>query len=141
QVSTHINSGNLLLSSPGRAAAVVGALEAAIEERFGFAVPVIVRTETQLRAVLEVNPYPDGDPSRVTIAFLAEEPAPDALDRIAAVATAAERFARVGEEVVVEFGDGQARSKLAAQLPRLLGVEATVRNLRTVRSLVEMLAG
>ena len=50
QVATYIQSGNVVFAGGGGAAAAERALEQAIEKRFGFPVPVVVRTAAQWRA-------------------------------------------------------------------------------------------
>ncbi|SDS73548.1 Uncharacterized conserved protein, DUF1697 family [Friedmanniella luteola] len=139
-VATHINSGNLLLGTEEDAETLRQRLEQGIEEGFGLHADVVVRTVAQLDAALAANPFPDGDPSRVTIAFLAG-PAPDGTaERLLALATADEPVLVHGQEVYVLYGHGQADSKLAAAFAKVLGVSATVRNLRTVRRLVDLTA-
>lgn len=70
QVSTHLNSGNLLFRADGRAAELAASLGTAIAERFGLKVGVVVRSAAELEAILAANPYPDGDPSQVCVAFV-----------------------------------------------------------------------
>ena len=137
-VTTHLNSGNLVLTTDRSAAALRDELERGIEQTFGLHADVVVRTAEELAAVLAANPFPDGDPSQVTIAFLSGPPAADAPDRLAALATADEPFLVAGREVYVHYGHGQADSVLAAKFAALLGVTATVRNLRTVTKLVAL---
>lgn len=139
QVSTYINSGNLLLSTTKGSAALAGELQGAISERFGFPVPVMVRTICELRSIVGENPYPEGNPSQVTVAFLNGSAAPGASDRMAALAAAEERFTLAETEVYLDFAGGLGQSKLAAQLAKAIGVEATVRNIRTVQKLVDLL--
>ena len=139
QVATYINSGNLLFDSAQDADTVRAELEAAIRRDFGLTIEVMVRTADQLRQILAANPYPDGDPSQVTIAFLRTPPPADAGERLAAVAREAEPFTVADTEVYVHYGKGLGTSKLAEQFSKIVGVSATVRNLRTVRKLVEML--
>ena len=137
-VATHINSGNLLLSTDEDAATVRQRLEQGVEQTFGLHADVVVRTVDQLAAVLAANPFPDGDPSRVVIAFLAAPAPPAAADRLAALATDDEPFLVQDLEVYICHGHGQADSKLAAGFARALGVSATVRNLRTVTKVAEL---
>ena len=137
-VRTHINSGNLILTSDEPAEAVRRRLEEGIEQTFGLHADVVVRTAGELAAVLAANPFPDGDPSRVTVAFLAGPPADAAEAGVAALATEDEPFLFAGQEVYVHYGHGQADSVLAAKFAGLLGVSATVRNLRTVTKLVDL---
>lgn len=140
-VSTYINSGNLLFDATGSAGATGAGqlgegLQRALGDELGLSIDVAVRSVEQLRAVLAANPYPDGDPSRVTVAFLTGPAPAGAEDRVTAVATEHERFTFSGSEVWVDYADGLARSRLAAQFPKVVGVSATVRNVRTVAAVL-----
>ena len=138
EVTTHLNSGNLLLSTGEDAGTLRRRLEQGVEGTFALHADVVVRTVDQLAAALAASPFPEDDPSRVVVAFLAGPPPSDAIGRIAALAAEDEPFLLAGQEVHVHFGHGQADSLLAAALPRLLGVPATVRNLRTLTKLTEL---
>ena len=140
-VATHINSGNLLLSTGEDAPTLRARLEQGIEQTFGLHADVVVRTAEELRAVLAVNPFADGDPSRVVIAFLAGPPPVGVEQRLAALAADDEPFLVHGLEVYVHHGHGQADSRLAAALAKALAVSATVRNLRTVTKVAELARG
>ncbi|WP_375425157.1 DUF1697 domain-containing protein [uncultured Friedmanniella sp.] len=140
QVSTHLNSGNLLLVADEDAETVRSRLEQGIEDTFGLHADVVVRTAEQLSAVVAANPFPGGDPSRVTVAFLAGPATDGAQERVAALAATDEPYRFSGLEVWVEYGHGQANSKLAVKFAALLGVTATVRNLRTATTLVELVS-
>jgi len=140
-VSTHLNSGNLILTSDRSADTVRREVEHGIEQTFGLHSDVVVRTAEQLAAVVRANPYPDGDPSRVTIAFLAGPPPAGVEERLAARAAPDEPFTVAGLEIYVHYGRGQGVSKLAVVFADVVGVSATVRNLRTVTKLAELTAG
>jgi uncharacterized protein (DUF1697 family) len=137
-VRTYINSGNLLFTAAGTDLELTEALQQAITGEFGLRIDVAVRTEAQLRTVVERNPFPDGDPSRVTVAFLTRTPPEDAQQRVAALATDSEPFVFAGLEVWVNYVEGQGTSKLAAQFSKAVGVSSTVRNLRTVTKVIEL---
>jgi uncharacterized protein (DUF1697 family) len=137
-VTTHINSGNLVLTTDRPAATVRQELEQGIEQTFGLHADVVVRTAEELAAALAANPFPDGDPSQVTVAFLAGPAAADAESRVRALASEDEPVLFAGGEVYVHYGHGQADSRLAAKFATVLGVTATVRNLRTVTKLVDL---
>ena len=55
-VSTYIQSGNVLLTSTQSRAALERDLERALEARFGFPLVVVVRSHAQLRAVVDGAP-------------------------------------------------------------------------------------
>lgn len=131
-VATYINSGNLIVTSPRKAATVEREISQAIKDTFGRPIDVTVRTPAQLKKILAENPYPDGNPSQVTIAFLTKAPAADAQDKVAAVAKDYEPFSISGQQVYVNYSHGIGKSKLAERFSDIIGVSATVRNIRTI---------
>ena len=138
EVRTYINSGNLLFSAAGTDQEVALALEQAITDAFGLRIDVAVRTEDELRTLLANNPFPDGNPSQVTVAFLTRPPPPEAHQRVAALAVEDEPLVFSGREVWVNYRSGQGTSKLAAQFNRAVGVSSTVRTLRTVTKVADL---
>ena len=139
-VATYINSGNLIFRTAKKAATVERALTKAISDTFGLTIDVTMRTDAQLKKVLDDNPYPDGNPSQVTVAFLTKAPGPEAKKQVAAFAADHEPFTFGDRCVYVNYSHGLANSKLAAQFSSIIGVSSTVRNIRTVAKLVEMSA-
>jgi uncharacterized protein (DUF1697 family) len=137
EVRTYINSGNLIFTAAGSDRQLSEAIHQGIRHDFGLDIDVAVRTGDQLRDVLAGNPYPDGDPSRVTVAFLVGPPPADVEQRLAAVAD--EPYVCADREVWVNYTRGQAGSRLAAQFSRVVGVSATVRNVRTLAKVVDLL--
>ena len=139
-VWTYLRTGNLVLTTTADAATVERDLASALADEYGTAIDVTVRTAGQLREVLESNPFPDGSPSRVTVAFLMADPPSGLEDRLAEAATDVEPYEVRGREVWVHYGDGLASSRLAAGFIRTVGVSATTRTVGTVAKLVTKLA-
>jgi uncharacterized protein (DUF1697 family) len=135
-VATYINSGNLILRTSKQAAAVERELAKAIAARFGYRVDVAVRTLAQLEKIIAENPYPDGNPSQVTVAFLTKAAPAQAKEKVAAIAADHEPFHFAGKNVYVNYGQGLGRSKLAERFSSIVGVSSTVRTLRTVEKVV-----
>ncbi len=140
-VATYINSGNVVLTSGKKATTVESAIHSAIKDVFGLDVDVTVRTPARLKKVLSANPYPEGKPSQVTVAFLTGAARTDAKERVAALATEHEPFTFAGSEVYVHYADGIGNSKLAARFSAVIGVSCTVRNLATVAKVTELADG
>ncbi len=138
-VSTYINSGNLLFGSTTSVKSLESELSQAINETFGKSIDVTVRSDAQLRTILQVNPYPEGNPSQVTVAFLTAPAGSNAQEKVAAVASEHEPFTFAGLEVYVNYTHGIGNSKLAEQFSKIIGVSATVRNIRTVGKIVAKL--
>jgi uncharacterized protein (DUF1697 family) len=142
-VRTHLRSGNVVLDSPRGEAALVADLERAIEEEFGFAVPVIVRTAAEIAAVIAGDPFATvaTDPARYLVTFLPETPDPDRVDALPPVEGDGEYLVR-GRELYLWLPQGIANTPLAAwKWDRLLGVAGTGRNWNTVARLGELVAG
>jgi uncharacterized protein (DUF1697 family) len=140
-VRTYVQSGNVVLTSSAKAAAVQRELRTIISARFGFDVPVIVRSAAQLAAVVKADPLGDvaEDPKRYQVSFLDAEPAPEAIARLRARAVGDERVVAERREIYAWHPAGIARSKLWSALAGTdLGVTATARNWTTVTTLLEM---
>jgi uncharacterized protein (DUF1697 family) len=140
-VATYINSGNLILSSAKKADTVEREISKTIKDTFGRPIDVTVRTPAQLKKILAENPYPDGNPSQVTVAFLTKAPAKEAKDKVAAVAKDYEPFTIAGQQVYVNYSQGIGRSKLAEKFSDIIGVSSTVRNIRTVDKVLALCGG
>lgn len=137
-VQTYINSGNVILQSDQSAAEVERALATMITDEFGLTIDLTVRTPADLARVLAANPYPDGNPSQVTVAFLTEEPPADAATRLAAVAADHEPFTVADRCVYVHYTHGLGKSKLAERFSKIIGVSSTVRTIRTVEKVLAL---
>lgn len=141
EVSTYVQSGNVVLSSGDQPGKLEVRLEKLLAEQFGLDVAVIARTAEELAQVVKRNPLADVavDPKRYQVTFLAKPLAGDSVEAIAALATKSERFLADGRELYAWHPDGVARSKLWAKLGgQSLGVKATSRNWTTVTTLLEM---
>jgi uncharacterized protein (DUF1697 family) len=137
-VVTYINSGNLVLTATDPAATIEQRLAGAIADELGLKVDVAVRTPARLATIVAENPFPDGDPGLVTVAFLTKAAPAEAKRRVAEIATDHEPHVFSGQEVYVHYSQGQGRSKLSAKFSDIIGVSATVRNLRTVTKVLEL---
>lgn len=132
-VRTYIQSGNVIFTGGLSEEAVRSRLETALAARMGKKIVVIVRTPAELRSILSHNPFPQEDPAKVAVVFLAEHPPKDLVKKV--VAPAGEKVKPGKREIYVYYPDGMGRSKL--KLP-LDGAAVTVRNVRTVAKLVAM---
>jgi len=137
-VATHLNSGNLLLTSSEDPQTVGARLEAALAYRYTREVPVMVRTPDELASVLERLPFRRAayDERHLQVAFLASAPPGSTPARIAG--PDGEEGLVDGSEVFLHYPNGLGRSKLTtAALERALGVGVTLRGARTLTGLLE----
>jgi uncharacterized protein (DUF1697 family) len=138
---TYVQSGNVVLDSELAPEELASLTERLIAERFALDVPVVVRTGTELAAVVRRNPFAGTDvPDKLhTVSFLDREAPDDLTGALAALAAGGERFAAIGREWYGLFPNGSARSKLAMKMASAgVGVTVTARNWTTVTSLLEM---
>jgi uncharacterized protein (DUF1697 family) len=142
-VKTYVQSGNLALGAAAKPAQLENELAALIEERFGFAVPVVVRSRRQLAAVVKRDPIPGAAdaPKLYQVTFLAAKPSSAAVTRLRELARESERIELADREIYTFHPDGVAGSKLAIGISgKDLGTGATSRNWTTVNRLLEMAA-
>jgi uncharacterized protein (DUF1697 family) len=142
-VSTYVQSGNVVVTSDASPEELERRAEQLIAERFGIEVGVVVRTAEELEQVVRRNPLGDvaDDPKRYQVSFLDAELDSDRVQELQEVAAASERLVAVGRELYAWHPDGVARSKLWNKLAGTsLGVKATARNWTTVTTLNEMAA-
>jgi len=131
-VQTYIASGNLTFRSDESRKSIKTALEGKLREHMGKDVRIIIRTASELRAILDENPFPDRDPKFTVAIFLDRKPAKDALD----LATGRnDEDMRLGaREIYVYFGSGMGRSKLKIPAAK----DGTARNMNTIRKMVAL---
>lgn len=140
-VETLIQSGNVVFRTTGRSAERTAArIEEAIEARFGFHAPVMVRSAAEMRSAMERNPFAGRkgiEPDRLAVNFLGREPEAAARAKLAALPPAPEEVRLDGRELYMYFPNGMARPKLSlAQVERAVAVPMTARNWNTVGKLL-----
>jgi len=139
-VATYIQSGNVVLRSSMNAQRLQGDLEERLLASLDSAVPVVVRTSSELEYLIDNAPFDmdDLDPSKVIIMFSSTS-FDSPLATIDAAEFAPERVAATARELILDLPEGQGRSKLAAAVAKTaMGKAATGRNWCTVLKLLEM---
>lgn len=137
-VQTLIQSGNVLFSSDRTSTELKALLAEQIEARFGFPVPVAVRTAAELHGILEANPFqrePEVLPEHLHVGFLVDPPVRTELD---AGRSPGDRAILVQNHLFLHLPNGMGRTKLtSAWLDKQLGTVVTVRNWTTLGRLLE----
>jgi uncharacterized protein (DUF1697 family) len=138
EVRTYIQSGNVVFTHAARSAATLeGELEQRIHAAFGFDVPVLLRNAPQMRAVVDANPYPGTEGTKLHVVFLRDPPDAAALAKVHVARFAPEELTVVGRELYLHLPHGIGRAKLPPALGKVPGV-ATARNWNTVTKLLAM---
>lgn len=101
---------------------------------------IFLRNPNELRRVLDADPFPFAArqrPGQVLVHFL-DQPLSESAATAVAGHAGPERIGAQGREVVIDYADGVARSRLTgARLDRMLGQTGTARNWNTVAKLAE----
>jgi uncharacterized protein (DUF1697 family) len=140
-VRTHLQSGNVVLSTTSAPAEAGRAIEEAISGRLGLSIDVIIRTGQELAEVVAAKPLGDvaTDPSKHFVVFMPGEPDSAVMRELAAEDFSPDRFSARGRELYVWCPDGMRDSRLMKLLTRRRVAEtSTVRNWNTVTKLLEM---
>ncbi len=136
-VQTYIQSGNIVYQSKKLVKESI--ISKSIQSRFGFEVPVINLTLTDLESIIALNPFlkdKKKDPSYLHITFLSAQPLPE---KIELLKTQKEEFYCINKAVYLYCPNGYSNSKLTNTfIENKLGVTATTRNWRTCVQLFEM---
>jgi uncharacterized protein (DUF1697 family) len=136
-VKTYIASGNVLLDGPAARNKLGSDLERLVADAFGVTTAVILRKPRELAATVEAHPFKRTSDTHV--AFLAKRPVKSAVAKLDAFDSDA---VLVGAELFLQLPRGVHGSRLSnARIESLLGVQATLRNWRTVIALAELASG
>jgi uncharacterized protein (DUF1697 family) len=138
----YIQSGNIVFAAPPSLAAKMPAVvEAAITKGFGLRIPVVLRSEEELRAVVAGNPFlmAGVDPDALHVMFLAAQPSKAAVAALDPARSPPDELVVKGREVYLSLPNGMGRTKLTnAWFDAKLATVSTARNWRTVLNLVAM---
>lgn len=140
-VKTYIQSGNVIFQSArSEALKLPERVGKAVSASHGFQPTAIVLSVTEVERAVAANPFPRAqlEPKSLHLYFLATSPRQPNLAGLDAAKTETESIAIVDNVFYLHAPDGIGRSKLAARVEKLLGVDATARNWRTVSKLLEL---
>lgn len=141
EVSTYIQSGNVVFNSDAAEDDLRPALSDALSERFGFPLPVVIRSAEDLATAAHAHPFADlgVEEKLLHVVFLAEPPDAGTVAAFDVSAYAPDRLEVRGRDVYVAYPAGSGRSKLTLDvIQRGLGATGTGRNWRTVQKLLEL---
>ena len=143
-VVTYIQSGNVIFDATAKCKADLKTMiEEAIEDRYGFHVPVAIRTNHEIGNIIRLCPFGTVDlveeGTKVLVTFLSSEPSEAKISAIQNYVVAPEDLVVRGREVYLYCPNGYGRSKLTTTfLERKLEVKATTRNWKSVHKLYEL---
>lgn len=144
-VSTYIQSGNVLFSSDKDEKELKPELEAVIQKFFGLDIPVILRSIPELKKIKADIPFSEAEISEIGssvegevlyLFLFAETPSQKDIERISVHKEGSDRFEIKGRDMYVLFDKTIRNSKLAGVLQKT-EVSVTSRNMKTVNKLIE----
>lgn len=137
-VETFIASGNVVFETRARdAAALEKRIEAGLREALGFEVVTFVRTEGELAAVADGEPFPPAEldaAGALNVVFLKEALGAEAERRLMKLRTEIDDFSVRGREVFWLCRKKQSESAFSNNaFEKAVGARATFRGLNTVK--------
>ena len=143
-VTTYIQSGNVIFQSTDiDKVGLRRVIEKSIEEKYGFFVPVDIRTAQEFKEILDNCPFEEADAvenhTKVLVTFLATIPSSQKQKSILAHVKPPEKLVIQGSEVYLYCPNGYGKSKLSNTfIESKLGISATTRNWKSVKKLYEL---
>ena len=139
-VKTYIQTGNIVFRHPMPVASRLSALVTrAIRDHFGFEPAIFVFRHSVLRRAIHGMPFADLDHqdsgATLHIFFLDGAPQSTDLSRLKRLLAPDERFHLSEDIAYLHAPSGFGRSRIAGALERILDVNATARNWRTITAL------
>jgi uncharacterized protein (DUF1697 family) len=143
-VRTYIQSGNVIFEASKATHQIGAAVTAAIEKRYGYQIPFVMRTLRELRETILENPFLDRgiDQKWLHVYFLAGVPSQACCASLDPNRSAPDAFEVRGREIYLHIPNGMGRTKLTnAYFDSKLSTTSTARNWATVLKLAELMKG
>jgi len=139
-VKTFIQSGNIIFQSKTKGTEKISiTIKTSIEKLFGFDVPVITLTQTELESIINSNPFSKDktkDPAFFHITLLSDEPELQNIELLQQVDLKNDRYEVIDKTIYLYCPDSYSNSKLTNTfLEKKLKVTATTRNWKTTNEL------
>lgn len=141
-VSTYIQSGNVLFDASGEVAkAIISVVPVELKRRFKVQTPVVMRSSRELAAVVAGNPHASiSDEAFWHVAFLSAKPTAQAIETFDVARFAPDVVTAKGRELYLTLPNGVGQSKLTnAFFDSALKTVSTLRNWRTVLALNDLI--
>ncbi|MCB9034740.1 MAG: DUF1697 domain-containing protein [Chitinophagales bacterium] len=142
-IKTYIQSGNIVFQANEKTTqAISEILKTNIEKIFGFDVPVITLTQTELEKIVNSNPFLNDkskDLAFFHITFLSEKPKTEYTELLKQINLKNDQFKIIDKALYLYCPDSYSNSKLTNSfIESKLKVTATTRNWKTVNQLLKM---
>ena len=141
---TYIQSGNVIFSTkkPVIATDTAHAIERAINDRYGYDVPVMIRTLPGMKMILSSNPFlgeVNFDHARMAVIFLHDKVTEAQVQKVADIDYPPDRFEIIGDEIYTFCPNGFGRTKIYTNFfENRMNVTGTARNWKTITALCNL---
>lgn len=141
-VQSYLQSGNVVFDSKEKNIDKIReSIEAQIESKYGFSVPVLVCTKGDFQRVIEEHPFAEEEAIRVLVTFLYESPEKTKLQELNQYEDKVDKFTIGKQEIFLFCPGGYGRTKLSNNFfEKKLGLVATTRNWKSVNALYKMVS-
>jgi len=141
-VQTYIQSGNVIFdAAPELALEIPRIITESIHQGYGYNIPVVTRAASQLKLIVESNPFlmaGAAEPERHVV-VLADLPEAREIAAIDPVRSPPDEIRISGRELYLRCPNGLARTKFTnAYFDSTLSTTSTIRNWRTTLKLLEL---
>lgn len=137
-VTTYIQSGNVVFAAKN-GNNLEGKISKEIEKRFGWEVPVLVKSSDKVNKILRDCPFEETKKTEAYFMLFAAPPKIELMEAIANLSYPEEEFVITPECVYIYYKNGAGKAKLNNNFfEKKLQVAATTRNYRTLVKLVEL---
>ena len=142
-VETYIQSGNIFFDSEEENAASVGfKIKQEISKVFGYDVPVIMISKTDLELCFKNSPFlkeKECDTKKLYVTFISKELSPLAINDLKISNFKPDEVAIDSSRIYIKYAIGAGKTNLDQKyIEKKLNVVATIRNWNTVTKLLEM---
>ena len=142
-VQTYIQSGNVIFehetTSPED---LENEIVKKIYEKYGFQVPTIIKIPSELKYVINNNPFrddPNKETNRLYVTFLSDVPSSINLEKLETIDYSPEEYILDGKNIYFYSPNGYGNAKMNNNFfENKLKVAATTRNWNTVNKLIEI---
>lgn len=139
-VTTYIQSGNIILSSDLQKEGIATKVQQLIYDHFQLQIAVFCLNLQEMETALQNNPFTENiEPNKLFFTFLNEEPAADLLADLEKIDFATDQFKVIDKVLYFYLPNGMSNSKLNNNFfEKKLKVTATGRNLNTLHKLIDL---
>ena len=137
-VQTYIQSGNVVFNSFVKASECEELISKAIQKKYGWEVPVLVRTPNEIKNIMNNCPFSEEKKQKSYFTLLSEAPDQDLIEETQSMSYPNEEFI-ITYSCIYFYSENYGKTKFNNNFfERKLKVRTTARNYRTMMKLVSL---